>query len=406
MKNPVFAGLLSPTGIAAARGVIYAADSAMKAIFMFDTNGNYLGRLAAEGLTGPESMRFLSDGTLLVVDSNRILQIDVNSSIVRELGVSGGGRTRITGAHMDRNGNVVAANFNSGEISVMTRFDDLASGFFVQIRNVDANNFPRITVELTVEDRLRRPIVGLDNNNFLLTENGIPVNDQRLYTPAYRTTGADVSLLVERSPATLSMRDDLAAAGRDINRALQEMGNSKIVSVISAGTQPVRERHETSLESAVRGSADFFNSRWRFDLGLRLAATDLLTASPKRSVVYIGSGNLGELAFEQYSLSEMAYYLSNNAIVFNAVIVTNSSISAAIEYLCRETGGKAMYIYRPRGISELINDIADVPCGLYSFTYNSRLQPDFGRAWLPVEAEVYLLERSGRDNTGYFPPLD
>jgi hypothetical protein len=202
------------------------------------------------------------------------------------------------------------------------------------------------------------------------------------------------------------MRDDLAAAGRDINRALQEMGNSKIVSVISAGTQPVRERHETSLESAVRGSADFFNSRWRFDLGLRLAATDLLTAAPKRSVVYIGSGDLGELAFEQYSLSEMACYLANNGIVFNAVIVTNNPIPAAIEYLCRETGGKAMYIYRPRGIAEIINDIADVPCGLYSFTYNSRLPPDFGRAWLPVEAEVYLLERSGRDNTGYFPPLD
>jgi hypothetical protein len=65
-----------------------------------------------------------------------------------------------------------------------------------------------------------------------------------------------------------------------------------------------------------------------------------------------------------------------------------------------------MYIYRPRGIAELIKDIADTPSGLYSFTYTSKLSPDFGRAWLPVEAEVYLMERSGRDNTGYFPPLD
>jgi DNA-binding beta-propeller fold protein YncE len=406
MRNPVFPGLLSPTGIAAVRGVIYVADSVAKAIFMFDTNGNYLGRLAAEGLTGPESMRLLSDGTLLVVDSNRILQIDVNSAIVRELGLAGGARTRITGAHIDRNGNVVAANFNAGEVAVMTRFDDLASGFFVQIRNVDAQAFPRITVELTVEDRLRRPIVGLDNNNFLLTEDGIPVNDQRLYTPAYRLASADISLLVERSPATLSLRDDLSAAGRDINRALQEMTNSKIVSVISAGTQPVRERHEVSLDSAVRGNADSFSSRWRFDLGLRLAATDLLAAGPKRSVVYIGSGNLGELAFEQCRLSEMACYLANNGIVFNAVIVSNSSVSAGIEYLCRETGGRAMYLYRPRGIAELIKDISDTPCGLYSFSYTSRLSPDFGRAWLPIEAEVYLMERSGRDNTGYFPPLD
>jgi len=406
LRNPVFPGLLSPTGIAVSAGVIYAADNALKSIIMFDTNGSYLGRLAAEGLTGPESMRFLSDGTLLVVDGNKILQIDVYSAIVRELAAAGGARTRITGADMDRNGNLIAANFNLGEVSVMTRFDDLASGFFVQIRNVDAQRFPVVTVELTVEDRLRRPIVGLDNNNFLLTENGYPVNDQRLFVPAYRHQGADISLLVERSSATASLRDDLGSASRDINRALQEMGNSKVVSVISAGTQPIRERHETSLENAVRGNAASFNPRWRFDLGLRLAATDLLTAAPKRSVVYIGSGDLGELAFERYSLSEMACYLSNNGIVFNAVIVGNGSISAAVEYLCRETGGKAARLFNPRGIGGLIKDISDTPTGLYSFSYNSRLQTDFGRAWLAIEAEVYLLERSGRDNTGYFPPLE
>jgi len=406
LRNPFFAGLLSPTGIAAARGKIYVADNAAKAIFMFDPNGNFLGRLAAEGLINPESMRFLSDGTLLAADGNRILQIDVDSAIVRELGLVGGERTRITGADLDRNGNVVAANFNIGEVSVLTRFDDLASGLFVQIRNVYTQRFPVVTVELTVEDRLRRPIVGLDNNNFLITENGIPVEDQRFLTPAFRYQGADISLLVERSPATAFLRDDLAAASRDINRALQEMGNSNVVSVISAGTVPVRERHEISLESAVRGSPESFNARWRFDMALRLAATDLLIAAPKRSVVYVGSGDLGELAFEQYSLSEMACYLANNAIVFNAVIIGNNQASPALEYLCSETGGRAMHLYRPRGIGELIKSISETPTGLYSFTFNSRLPTDFGRAWLPVEAEVYLMERSGRDNTGYFPPIE
>jgi hypothetical protein len=65
-----------------------------------------------------------------------------------------------------------------------------------------------------------------------------------------------------------------------------------------------------------------------------------------------------------------------------------------------------MRLYRARGIGELIKSAAETPNGLYSFTYTSRLQSDFGRAWLPVEAEVYLLERSGRDNTGYFSPLE
>jgi len=405
-KSSFFPGMLSPTGIAAVNGKVYVADNAAKAIFMFDINGSYLGRLAAEGLMGPESLRFLSDGTLLVVDINRILQIDVDSAIVRELGLIGGEKTRITGADMDVNGNVVAANFNSGEVAVMTRFEDLASGFFVQIRNVKADQFPSVTVELTVEDRLRRPVQGLDNNNFLLTEEDKAVGNQLLLTPGYRYQGADISLLIERSQTTAGLRDDFAAASRDISRTLQEMGNSKIVSVISASTQPVRERHELSLENAVRGTASSYSPRWRFDMALRLAATDLLSAAPKRSVIYIGSGDIGELAFEQYSLSEMASYLANNGIAFNAIIVGSGQVTDSIEYLCRQTGGRAMYLYRPRGIGELIKSVAETPCGLYSFTYTSRLQSDFGRAWLSVEAEVYLLERSGRDNAGYFSPLN
>ncbi|MCL2277414.1 MAG: NHL repeat-containing protein, partial [Treponema sp.] len=404
-RTSFFPGLLSPTGIAAGGGRIYVTDNAAKAIYIFDPNGGYIGRLAVSNLVNPESMRFLSDGTMLVADGNRVIQIDPASAIVRELGVSGAERARITGADMDKNGSIVAANFDAGEVQLMTRFDDIASSFFVQIRNVVTERFPQITVELTVEDRLRRPIVGLDNNNFLITENGVPAANQTLINQGFLHRGADISLLVERSIATSYMSSDLSAASRDISRAMQDMTNSRIISVISAAEQPRREQHNLSLENAVRGASGINTDRWRFDLGLRLAATDLLSASPKRSVVYIGSGNLGELAFEQYSLSEMSSYLANNNIVFNAVILGSGQISAAIEYLCRETGGKAMYLYSAIGIGGLIKGIADTPTGLYSFTYNSRLYTDYGRAWLPVEVEVYLMERSGRDDTGYFPPL-
>ncbi|MCL2181484.1 MAG: 6-bladed beta-propeller [Treponema sp.] len=406
LRSSVFPGLLSPAGIAAKEGKIYIADGSARAVYMFDPNGNYLGRLALVNLTGPESLRFLSDGTLLIADGNRILQIDTDSAIIRELGLSGRGNTRITCADMDKNGSIITSNFDASEISVMTRSDTIASGLFVQIRNINADRFPQITVELTVEDRLRRPIQGLDSSNFLLSEGGIPVDRQNLAASGFRHSGADISLLVERSNETARLRDDLTAASRDISGALQGMDNSRIVSVVSAAAQPRREQHSNSLENAVRGSADSNTPRWRFDLGLRLAATDLLPGAPRRSIVYIGSGSLGELAFEQYSLVEMACYLANNGIVFNAVIIGSGQITDAVDYLCRQTGGQAMYLYRPRGIRELIRSTAQAPSGLYSFTYNSRLQTDFGRAWLPFEAEVYLLERSGRDNTGYFPPLE
>jgi len=406
LKSAFFPGMLSPTGIAAGGGKIYVADNAAKAVFMFDPNGNYLGALAASGLKNPESLRFLSDGTILAADANRVLLIDPDSAIVRELGLAGGEKVRITCAEMDRNGNIAAANFYGGEITIMTRFDDLASGFFVQIRNVNSERFPVVTVELTVEDRLRRPILGLNGNNFTFSEGGMVIGDLAILAKGSLNYEADISILVERSEKTANQRDDLAAAARDINAAIKGMENSKVVSVISAGYQPRRERHDNSLETAVRGTSDSFGPRWRFDQGLRLAATDLLAVSPKRSVVYIGSGVLGDMAFEQYTLSEMACYLANNGIVFNAVITGGGQISPAITYLCLQTGGKAVYLYQPRGIGELIKSVADNPSGLYSFSYTSRLPTDFGRAWLQLETEVYMMERSGRDNTGYFPPLE
>jgi DNA-binding beta-propeller fold protein YncE len=397
-----FPGFLSPTGIAAGKGRIYAADAAAKQIYMFDPNGNYLGVLTAQGLRGPESLRFLSDGRLLAADTNRLLLIDTDSAIIRELGVAGNEKVRIVGADMDKNGNLLAANFAADEVSVLTRFDDLASGFFVQIERVSVEQFPRVTVELRVEDRLRRPIIGLDGTNFLLSERGRAVSEQNFLSPAYRSDKADISILIERSPQTANLRDELTSAVRDISNAL---GGSRIVSVISAGAEPRRERYENALEAAARGSGAY-SPRWRFDLGLRLAATDLLPGEKKRAVVYVGSGGAGEFGFEQYSLSEMAAYLANNGIVFNAVIVGSAAPSEEIQYLCRETGGQAQHLYQPRGIGEMIRSIAATPSGSYSISYRSQLPTDFGRAWLPVDAEVYLMERSGRDSSGYFPPLE
>jgi DNA-binding beta-propeller fold protein YncE len=402
-KSAFFPGFLSPTGIAARNGKIFIADSVAKQIYTFDPNGNYLGVLI-DGLTGPESLRFLSDGKLLVADTNRILLIDPDSAIIRELGLAGNPKTRIVSADMDTNGNLLAANFALGEVTVLSRFDDLASGLFVQIERVYVDKFPSVTVEVRVEDRLRRPIVGLDSKNFYLSEGGRQVSEQTFLQPAYQVNRADISILAERSPQTSRLRDDLATAARDINAALGSSG--KIVSFISAGEQPVRERHENALETAARGRPADFNAKWRLDLGLRLAATDLLTAEKKRSVIYVGSGAPGAMAFEQYSLSEMAMYLANNAIIFNAVIIGGAPASEEIRYLCRETGGRVLALYRPQGIREMIENLAYTPSGLYTISYKSLLPTDFGRAWLPIEAEVYLMERSGRDTSGYYPPLE
>jgi hypothetical protein len=377
---------------------------------MFDRNGAYLGVLVGEGLSAPEALRFLEDGKLLAADSNRILLIDPDTAIVRELGVLGNpSRVKITGAGVDRNGNILAADFKTGEVAVMTRMEDLASGLFVQIDRVVADDFPLVTVELRVQDRFRRPVVGLGAGNFLLSEDGRAAGEQNFLGAAYLSDQAGISILIERSSHTRALGDELAAAVRDIAAA-----GGRIASVVSAGEQPRRESltppagvtPARQLEAAARGAAASYTPRWRFDLGLRLAATDLLPGEKKRAVVFVGQGSgLGELAFEQYGLSELAAYLANNDVVFYAVIAGGASPGGDIRYLCEATGGMVLPLYRNEGVGPELKKLALRPSGCYTLSYRSALPTDYGRAALPLEAEVYLMERSGRDGTVYFAPL-
>jgi DNA-binding beta-propeller fold protein YncE len=400
-KDRGFNGFLSPTGIVCLDQRVFVADGVYKKIYVFDRNGAYTGVLVEDGLGGPESLR-PALGMLLVADTNRVLLVDPDSSVVTELGVIGGGAVRITGAGLDKNGNILAANFQGDEVAVMTEVDDMASGFFVQIDRIIADDFPAVTVELSVQDRNRRPIIGLDGRNFVLTENNRAVAGQTFLGAAYLSNNYDVSVLVERSPETAALRDDLAAALRDINAA-----GPRIVSVVSAGQTPVRERvgaGASGLAAAARGGA--YSPYWRLDQSLRLAATDLLPGEKKRAVVFVTSGAPGELGFESYSLSELASYLANNGIAFYAVVVGNGRVSGEIQYLCEETGGEAVDLYRPLGVGPAIRSIVEKGSGSYALSYRSSLYTNFGSDYLPIEAEVYLLERSGRDRTGYFAPLE
>ncbi|GHV74548.1 hypothetical protein AGMMS49940_18500 [Spirochaetia bacterium] len=406
-RSPNFPGMLSPTGIVARQGRVYVADSLAKRIAIFDRNGDYLGILIAEGLRGPESLTLLNDGRILAADANRLLIIDPNSALIRELGLLGSPRVRIAGAKVDGNGNILAANFEGDEVSVMTPLDDMAAGLFVQIERVITDDFPKITVELQVQDRRRRPIVGLDNRNFLITEDGRVAGEQNFLGGAYRSETSDISILLDRSPTALTLQPDMSNAVRDIRAA-----GSRIVSLISAGEQPLpawtagTEPSLAALAAAARGNPSSYTPRWHFDMGLRLAATSLLHGAKKRAVVFISSGNQGELTFDQYGLSELAAYLANNGIIFYGVILGGNSAADEIRYLCEQTGGQVLSLYRPEGITPVLSRLNSQPSGSYTLSYRTGLPTDFGRAYLPVEAEVYLMERSGRDATGYFPPME
>ena len=98
--------------------------------------------------------------------------------------------------------------------------------------------------------------------------------------------------------------------------------------------------------------------------------------------------------------------MNNNAISFSTIMLSKNAPSDEISFISSNTTGSSYYVYRPEGLSGVIKDIISIPSGLYQFKYTSSFQTEYGRKYLPVEIETYLLNRSGRDETGYFAPLE
>jgi hypothetical protein len=53
----------------------------------------------------------------------------------------------------------------------------------------------------------------------------------------------------------------------------------------------------------------------------------------------------------------------------------------------------------------LWEDLSRQKEGLYVLKYTSGEDTDFGRRYIPVEVEARLIQRSGKDEMGYFGPL-
>lgn len=400
-----FDGFSGPSGIAVVESSVFVADSINGAIYEFDSAGNYIRHLVEAGtFSKPESMKVWG-GWLIVCDTNKIFSVDCISGAITENARTGNAPTRLTSAVPDVNGNILVTDFRSNEIYVMTTMQELIGGFFVQINRVNADKFPTVTLEVQIENRNRQPVVGLDSTNFFITENGRQVSNQTLLGAVSNNNVCDITLVLDRSVASRAYHAEMETAVREIAAAMNGRGTLRIV---AAGRNPTiefsgnpRSASEFRMSSITTATSDVV----AIDAALRLAANDLINGEPRRAIVYITSGSVTPGAFSQYGLSDIAAYLNNNSISMSVVQLAPGSPAEAIAYFNDAVRGDIYYVYRAEGLSSVVRDVLKIPVGIYQFSYTSSLTTNFGEAYLPVEIETYLMNRSGRDETGYFAPL-
>lgn len=400
-----FAGLKGPTGIAVAGENVYVADNIFGGIYEFDLAGNFQRILVPEKtFQHPESIRVWND-YLVVCDSNRVFSVDSGSGSVFENISAGNAPARLTCAVPDVNGNVVVSDVISNEVYVMSKMQELVGGLFVQIEKVNASKFPEVFVDVRVENRYRSAVVGLGENNFYITEQKRPVNKLKYLGSSSYSQVSDITLLIDRSRRSSEFGEQINAAVREIAASMKNRGTLKIVSASKIPALEYSGKPSGALKFDVAALKNPVSDEIPLDLALRLAANDLVNAEHKRAVVIISAGKVSLNAFEKYSLSETAAFLNNNHISVASVLLTQNACDEELDYIVSNTPGKEYYIFRPEGLSGIVGDLVDIPSGLYTFSYTSVLSTNFGEKYLPVEVEAYLLNRSGRDECGYFAPL-
>lgn len=398
-----FRGLRNPVGVAWIRERLYVLDSSTATVEVFDESGNHIETFADLGLQRPEGLSVAPGGVLLIADRRRVIEFDPETELARPIGEGAG--SALTFAAVDANGNLLATDFNSDALLVFANIDSLYSGLFVRVDRIDSNAFPDVILDVTVEDRSGRPIVGLGDENFLLTEGRAPVEAPELAVAVDGTTRADIALLVDRSPA---MQDHLPRLREALRSTLAVTAENDRRWLVTAGAQPVIDAEPATgdLELIDRAvSAGEYGTDWAFDLGLRLAGSELIRRRGRRAVFYFAAAPLDSSSFSRYGLVELMQYLKNNDVPFYPIYLADGQAIPELEYLARETGGRSASLRQPQGLAPLMEHLRNRVTGRYTFTYTSPTNSDFGRAYIPMEVEAFLLTRSGRDEIGYYAPL-
>jgi len=404
-RSEYFEGFRQPTGIVYFNEKILVADVRKKKLYLFDTNGNFLNSYKSELLSAPEGISVYSENEFLIADGSMILLFNVlNESFHVFAQIER--NARLIRASKDVNGNIVAVDFNGNRVTLLTDFTRMYTGLNLSIDRILSDDFPDILVELTVSTVDGSDYIGLEENNFLLTEDSYSNYGMSLISSGNKTDFVELSYLIEGSEAVKEAADAKVDGMRDLLDSMAGRGSFSIVTAEELPVLEVKRGSNFDLIAESLSAEEDYSKNWSFDLGMRLSASQLMGGGTRKAVVFLSSGELNSSAFSHYSLTESLDYLNNNNIVFYTVYINQEDVSPELDFLSKQTGGLTLPLYGPSGIKEIVDHLRSKPSGTYTLKFRTDRDSDYGRRSLPVEVQVSHFDRSGKDSSLYYGPSE
>ncbi len=396
-----YSGLKGPTGVAVIDDMVCVADLDRKSIDIFDHSGNFIKTVGRGIFHGPEGISAGGGNSLLVADTDRIVVFNLeleHAEVIFEAGRQG----RLAFARYNANNDLMASDFNNNSIMFLSDIESVYEGLFVRIDSIDEAKFPNVRLLASIEKRNGQPVLGLEKGNFRISEDGKYPDDLSLVFQGNQSKTADISVVFEESVYMTEKKDVLR---KTINELYGSFKTTDRIRLISAGRNAEMIADEkTEREDVIKNilQSTSYSSEFALGAGIRLGASQIVRSMDKKAVVFLYSGKPSLFKFDQYRLVDIMQYLRNNNINFYYIYFEPGAVNEELDYLCRETGGSAYYIYEPDGIGEIANVIKDSPSSYYLLEYRSKSFEEFGRKYIPVKLETVYNKKSGRDEMGYF----
>ncbi|WGK68309.1 hypothetical protein P0082_07415 [Candidatus Haliotispira prima] len=389
-----FPGLKGPTGLVVRENKVYVSDTLQQRIFVFDQEGGYLETFPNSELSSPESLLVTLEGNLLIADGNRIKLYDFDRNVLKTI-YTGDKKQKYIDLNYDRNLNIFAVDFSNKEIDFITPINKLYTDLFVQIDRVITRKYPKISVDVLVEDREGTPIVGLGRKNFQIMENNKAQLVDLIYTGVGDPSIALAIILGSKIEGYRDAIEEITGKVLPSDSFLLVQGG-KDPRVLTNFTRDVDDKLSNYREPEGGDSPEA-----NFDISLRFTLDSMVQFRQKKIIVFV-SGDTDKIAAETYNISDLKSYLKlQNSNMYGILSEDNKIVS----YLVNNTNGKLYTNANVRNFGQDIKENRKALAGYYTLNYDSTVYTDLARRYIPVEVSVRYVRRSGKDELGFFAPL-
>lgn len=418
-----FEGLQRPTGVAVdGDGQVFVADADDQgvALQLFDASGNHIRRIelplsgsdaAADSISGAvvEDLGWYDEDHLLVSVGREVLVFNPRTEAIVTR-ITDGQRSRVSSAARDANGRVIVSDFDADQVGIYEPEGTLYSGLDVRIERIIARDYPQVGMLVNVVDRDGSPLLGLTDENFVVSENGVPRNEASVDASGLSVSRLEISVLMQ-SRADALYREDTSRVVADLSGLLSPEDSLRLyraadraVEVFSGGASAERWAQLAS-DSLQQGGDPFAVDGVRLGAALRESSRDLVAGDIRRHLVLVGDGRVADSAFADYGLEETASYLAVNGVRLHVILVEQRAPAPELSYLVEQSGGTMRYAFESDGLIPLEQNMRADQSGRYWLVFQAGSDPDFGRRYINLSVEASLFVRSGRDEMGFYGPV-